>query len=442
MSSHTSIFSRILSAIMLSPLEIGIALLGFAGWMAFYRFFWLWYRAPFKNLPGPKSNSWLFGSFKEIMVAGPGEVHAVWMQQYGHTIAYKGILGAPRIWTADPLALKTVLTRAYDFPKDDQTRDSLADVLGKGLLFAEGADHARQKRIMNPAFAPAQIRDNYTPIFWQKAYELRDCLSELVPDATNATRIDVYQWLGKATLDVIGLAGFGYDFDSLHDPDNELARAYGDMFKISFEITPWVVALALTPGGKYVPNARQRMVKICMETSQRIGRQLVEDKKRAVGDDKVAGRDLLSLIVRANMDPDLKETQRMTDEEMFGQITTFMLAGQETSSTALNWTLWKLSSHKDVQDQLRKECAGVQEEQPGMDAINELPFLDAVVRESLRLMAPVPVTRRDAAVDTELPLSIPVKGRDGKMMDKVPVPKGTAVLIRESSCAVESLTCG
>ena len=70
--------------------------------------------------------------------------------------------------------------------------------------------------------------------------------------------------------------------------------------------------------------------------------------------------------VRANMAHDLKESQRMTDEEVLGQITTFMLAGQETSSTALNWGLYMLSLHPDVQDKLRAELLSVQEDMPSM----------------------------------------------------------------------------
>jgi hypothetical protein len=53
------------------------------------------------------------------------------------------------------------------------------------------------------------------------------------------------------------------------------------------------------------------------------------------------------------------------------------------------------------------------------------------VHEVLRLLAPVPSTRRDSVVDAVIPLGKPVKGRDGKMMNSVFLPKGTAVIIRE-----------
>jgi len=72
--------------------------------------------------------------------------------------------------------------------------------------------------------------------------QLKDVLQEICTSPTSATTetrttdhlptpaeggtlIEISRWLGKTTLDVIGLAGFGYDFDSLHDPNNELAVA-------------------------------------------------------------------------------------------------------------------------------------------------------------------------------------------------------------------------
>lgn len=132
-----------------------------------------------------------------------------------------------------------------------------------------------------------------------------------------------------------------------------------------------------------------------LETSARIGRQLVEEKKAAVKSgeaslEKGKGLDLLSMVgtchnrsyrtrkrifdahlhalfpVRANMDPDLKDNQRMSDAEVIATIQTFVLAGAETSSTALTWALWELAQRPEVQGKLREECLGVADSEPTM----------------------------------------------------------------------------
>lgn len=109
-----------------------------------------------------------------------------------------------------------------------------------------------------------------------------------------------------------------------------------------------------------------------------------------------------------------------------------MLAGNETSSTALTWLLYRLALHKDFQARLRAECQAVPSDRPSMEEINALPFLDQCVHESLRFDNPVANTIREAITDQVIPLSQPIVGRDGKLISSVHVKKGTTVFIRES----------
>lgn len=117
-----------------------------------------------------------------------------------------------------------------------------------------------------------------------------------------------------------------------------------------------------------------------------------------------------------------------------------MLAGNETSSTALTWLLYRLALHKDIQERLRTECQAVANDRPGMDEINALPFLDKCVHESLRFDNPVANTVREAITDQVIPLSEPVVGRDGKLISEVHVKKGTTVFLREYNARITAHT--
>lgn len=66
------------------------------------------------------------------------------------------------------------------------------------------------------------------------------------------------------------------------------------------------------------------------------------------------------------------------------------------------------------------------------DEIQALPYLEGVLHEALRLCSPVPGTVRGAAEDFVLPLSTPIKGRDGRIMDQLKVNKGTGIFLRMS----------
>jgi cytochrome P450 len=100
------------------------------------------------------------------------------------------------------------------------------------------------------------------------------------------------------------------------------------------------------------------------------------------------------------------------------EVPTFFVAGHETTSTASTWTLFALSQAPDVQKKLREELRTLPSN-PTMDQLNSLPYLENVVREVLRLHAPVPGTMRSATEDVILPVSEPYRDRDGKTRSEI-----------------------
>ena len=96
-----------------------------------------------------------------------------------------------------------------------------------------------------------------------------------------------------------------------------------------------------------------------------------------------------------------------------------MVVGHETTSTATTWALFALTQSPQVQDKLRKELLAVGTDNPTMDELNALPYLDAVVRESLRVHPPLASILRVATEDDILPLGEPVKDKNGNILDAI-----------------------
>lgn len=140
-------------------------------------------------------------------------------------------------------------------------------------------------------------------------------------------------------------------------------------------------------------------------------------------------------MLRSNASTDLSPDQRMTDDDMLNSINTFMFAGSDTTSLALTWTLVLMAKQPEWQARLRRELRGVSrpavlDDEDVHDlwkAIDKLPDLDKVCRESLRLISPVHSTLRVATEDDYMPVSKPYEGRDGRMHDGVTIKKGTIV---------------
>lgn len=147
------------------------------------------------------------------------------------------------------------------------------------------------------------------------------------------------------------------------------------------------------------------------------------------------------------MSNDIPPEQRVSNEDLFNQVSTFLFAGSDTSSLALTWTLQLLSEHPDVQEQLRREIVDsyqtrndikdmlVTEDFSTLDVsytevfktIDSLPYLDNVIRESLRLVPPIHSSLRVATRDDYIPFSEPAVLRDGTKQSGIWIKKGQFV---------------
>jgi cytochrome P450 len=149
---------------------------------------------------------------------------------------------------------------------------------------------------------------------------------------------------------------------------------------------------------------------------------------------------LNSLTVKSNLAADLPQDQRISDEDILNNVNTFLFAGSDTSSLALTWTLLLLAENPIFQDRLRSELFSVQPVSPASvltedeiqslyASIADLPFLDNVIRESIRLIPPVHSSIRVATQDDELPTSYPVykRNRTASNRTSIFIPKGTFV---------------
>ncbi|CAL1709423.1 unnamed protein product [Somion occarium] len=395
------------------------------------------YLSPLRRLPGPPSPSWFYGHFRDIFKAENSVLHEKWIEEYGNVITYAGFLNINRLYTLDSHAMNHILTHSTDFQKPEQTRSTLTRLLGAGVLVTEGEQHRQQ----NPAFGPSQIRE-LTSIFNEKALQLRDIWAAQLPSTGEAKRIDVLSWLSRATLDIIGLAGFSYEFNNLEGSRNELNEAFKIIFNTDQQIRPTAIIQALIPILRFViRDERMKNMDDAQAVMRRIGMQLVAERKAAVlagtssgekgGVERkdLEGRDLLTLLIKANMATDIPESQRLSDEDVLAQVPTFLIAGHETTSTAVTWCLYALTQAPRVQQKLREELLSVPTETPTMDELMALPYLDMVVRETLRIHAPVPSTVRTAVKEDVIPVGEPYTDRYGNIQNEVHIQKDDVIMI-------------
>ncbi|KAJ3479121.1 hypothetical protein NLI96_g9286 [Meripilus lineatus] len=259
------------------------------------------------------------------------------------------------------------------------------------------------------------------------------------------TQIDILEGLNQMALDVIGLAGFGYSFDALapSGKNNPLRSALNEILNPAAPSSRLALIQASIPFFQWVPNQRKRKVLVARQSMLQIGAELLAQKKAAlltasenegkggIPSNEIDGseRDLLTLLIKANIANDLPENQRLSDDEVIAQIPTFIIAGHETSASAVTWCLFALSINVNIQDKLRKELRAVSTETPTMDELMALPYLDCVLRETLRLYPPVATSARQAMKDDVIPLNKPYVDTQGNISDSIQIRAGDHIII-------------
>ena len=123
-------------------------------------------------------------------------------------------------------------------------------------------------------------------------------------------------------------AGFGYEFNSLHNPNDPFANAYASLFERTSSSRYLELAANYLPWLRFIPFPRIVKVAKARNTIVREATKLVRHKESQTN----AGKDILSLMIAENR----KSTEeKLAEMELVDQVMTFLLAGHETTSTAV-----------------------------------------------------------------------------------------------------------
>ncbi|KAJ7729174.1 cytochrome P450 [Mycena metata] len=406
------------------------------------------------NIPGPPPTSFITGNLTEYHDADGWDFQQKLEQDYGRIVRFQGLLGARVLFVFDPTAMQSILVKdqnIYEESKETLTMNSL--LFGPCILSTEGEHHRKFRKTMIPAFSTANLR-RMVPTFYEVVQRARDGLIQpFIRDGPQ--ELDLNNILCRTSLELIGQTGIGYSFDPMlpgKERTDQYARALKGLLPAAFKLGIW---LPLLPAILKIPSRAflRLMISVLPLPALRETRdlvdfmaanalKLVQERKEAIRNGTVEvkddAKDIMSLLsvfsdihlssaefhsVKGNMANE--KALHLTDEELVASTSIIIFAATDTTSSSLNRLLHIIAQNPDIQDKLRAEILSYPETMDH-DTIVGLPYLDAVIRETMRLYPPVtPAITRQAVEDTVMPLSKPVTGVDGTIMDTIKVPKGT-----------------
>jgi unspecific monooxygenase len=304
---------------------------------------------------------------------------SVWGEQaYTEDVIKGRFFGRGSFILNTPEAIRHVLVENYEnYTRTPPGIRVLRPMLGEqGLLLAEGREWKHARRTLAPAFTPRAVG----MLIPHMLSATDETIAEL--DTQRGGEVDLREALQRMTLEIAGRTMFSFEMGRLGPQLRDFVIEYGTKLA-----RPHFFDLLLPLSWPSPQDFQRRRFRV--RWTQFIG-DLIAARRAAGKAEGAPPRDLFDLMVAAR-DP---ETGAAFDDAQLGdQVATMILAGHETTATALFWTLYLLALDPVTQEKVADE---VKRANGSLD-FAKLSFTRAVIDESMRLYPPAYLIARAAA---------------------------------------------
>ncbi|KAJ7192463.1 cytochrome P450, partial [Mycena pura] len=283
----------------------------------------------------------------------------------------------------------------------------------RSVILRTGNDHAQLRASLNPAFTAAAVRQ-YKPVFVKVAQSITEQLDNSV-----ALSIDMCPLLSDATLKSISEVVFGCAVEELGadfvEHNTHLAH---------LGTSQSAGQILLLHRAIYLPTTTFGALRAQLNFANREGWRLVRQKIEAAKVGLETDGDLYGVLVNSNS---------LREEDIVGQTSVIMAAGQDTTANTLSFGLIELAKNPQLQNSLRAEihaAIGTDHENIPYDG---MPLLNTFIKESLRMYPAEAVSERVASEDVVLPLSESVATTAGERINQIHLRKGEILTLAIAS---------
>jgi cytochrome P450 len=314
------------------------------------------------------------------MARNPVRVLTKYTQLHGNTFRFYfgGIKEA--IVTTDPAVIQHVLkTNSENYHKSEIQKKRMGHFLGKGLLTTEGEAWRTQRRLIQTGFERKQLE--------VLSSIMQDSLADSLRDFDRQARfgpVDIYPLMMKITFAMVGRSLFGARLKEEDIDLISLAISTVQEFMVRQTIQPYLNPWFAVSGElRKHWDLRSRAFGVLDEYLQRRRKE-------------TPGHDLLQIL----MDARYSDGHGMPDELILSESMQLLVAGHETSSNALSWLLYLLSTRPDCVERIRREFDSVLGERSmSYSDVPKFEFTTQAIMEALRLYPPFWMVDRMALTD-------------------------------------------
>jgi cytochrome P450 len=315
-----------------------------------------------------------------------------------------------RLAITEPDMLADIFSRtnAQNYIKPPIFNTVFNPIIGEqNLLVAEGQEHERARRMINPAFYHVNLKSMVSIIADQTAKAIEGIFSISNLDDEQRTAVDIHIEFNRLTLCIIASSAFGSGFETITNAKEIICRTFGEVldaivYRSLFMINQIPLISKLPFWKKNIVDNGARLIAELVD-------QIIADRRQGHSTSMSNGPDLLDLLLSA-VDND---GQPFTDQQIKEQALTFVVAGSETTGNLMSWIFYILTTHDHVLEACREEVDRILPNgiEPTNEHLGELIVCEAIINETLRLYPPAPIVMRhcihEHVIGTQRQLRIP-----------------------------------
>ncbi|KAM9769235.1 cytochrome P450 3A40 [Menidia menidia] len=362
---------------------------------------------------------WPYGTFKRLGVPGPKPVpffgtmlsyrngfcnfDLECFNKYGKTWGiYDG--RQPVLCITDPAMIKTVLIKECYSLFTNRRNFGLNGPLYDAVSIAEDDQWKRIRSVLSPSFTSGRLKE----MFEIMKHHSANLISSMKEKADKDEPLELKEFFGPYSMDVVTSTAFSVDIDSLNNPSDPFVSNIKKMLKFDF-FNPLFLALAFFP---FLAPIFERMELSFFPKSVTdfFYASLQKIKANRESSKQKSRVDFLQLMIDSQKNNkgvtsnEMQQEKGLNDHEILSQAMIFLFAGYETSSSSLTFLAYNLATNPEVMRKLQEEVdATFANEAPvEYQKLMEMEYLDSVINESLRLYPIAPRLERVAKATVEI----------------------------------------
>ncbi len=360
-----------------------------------------------KDLPSPKGIP-LLGNLLQFNANEKHTILEQWVEEVGEVFSIS-LLGKKFLVSANPeINLEILKSRPDKFRRFHKINEILSEMSVVGVFNAEGDQWKQHRELTAEALNVKNVR-SFFPVLGQITKRLHKRWNIA---AAEGRVVDIQKEMVRYTVDVTTSIAFGYDINTLEQEKNLIQDHMEKIFPmINSRIT------APIPFWRLMKSKKDKELDVALKTIEDLVHQFIEKARVRLqeqpGLEESPSNFLEALLVEQRKNPSF------TDAEVYGNVFTILLAGEDTTSNSVSWTLYYLAQHPEIFKKVRAEadqifgdanCAGSHE------MLAELKYTDAVCQEAIRLKPVTPNLYMEALRDV--------------VVENLEIKKGTTIMMQ------------